>query len=357
MSKRHIISASATLREAFAALNLLSGGNMNLFAVDEEKRLMGSLTDGDLRRAIIAGHSLDEHIGNVCHADCLRIDPATDPYRVVREARMKGISLLPLTDDDGKIESLIDLRIIKAILPIDAVLMAGGRGERLRPLTLDCPKPLLKVGDKPIIDYNVDELIANGVDNIFVTVNYLKEQIIQHFTGYQTKSDSSMIREINIRCISEPRRLGTMGSLSLIPESEFRHDNILVMNSDLLTTLNFEQLYKSHVESGALLTIAAILYTVSVPYAILKCDGRRVKGLAEKPTYNYFANAGVYIMRREVMRFIPKGEYLDAPDLIENLIDAGKKVEYFPIDGTWIDIGSPDDYRYANELMAGARKL
>lgn len=341
---RHLIGSEATLREAFARLNILSGGNMTLFVTDGADRLVGSLTDGDLRRAVIAGMSLEEPVTSACRRPCMSVSPDTDHLLAVSDARTRGIQLLPVTDADGRIIELLDLRTLKAVLPIDAVLMAGGRGERLRPLTLECPKPLLKVGGKPIIDYNVDELRANGVDNIFITVNYLKEQIIEHFSDPEFAGC--------VRCVSEPRRLGTMGSLSLIPDSDFRHDNILVMNSDLLTTIDFKRMYLHHSRSGAALTVAATPYTVSVPFAILRTEGSRVTGLTEKPTYNYFANGGVYIMRRDIARSIPHGEYLDAPDLIEQLIRRGESVEYFPIDGSWIDIGSPDDFRYANELMS-----
>lgn len=341
----HLISSATTLRDAFARLNLLSGSNMTLFVLDSEGRLIGSLTDGDLRRAIIAGCSLDDRVDKACHTDCMTLPHEADRYDTVRVARQRGISMIPALDSGRRITELIDLRTLRTYLPIDAVLMAGGRGERLRPLTANCPKPLLKVGEKAIIDYNIDELRRNGVNNIFVTVNYLKEMIIQHF--------SDPIFEGKVKCVAEPKRLGTMGSLSLI--RDFVHDNILVMNSDLLTSLNFEDLYLAHRASGAALTVAAIPYTVSIPFAILRSEGRRVTGLTEKPTYNYFANAGVYIMRREIACRIPEGEYLDAPDLIVQLIADGEKVEYFPIEGTWIDIGSPDDYRYANELMSRPR--
>ncbi|MDE6806423.1 MAG: nucleotidyltransferase, partial [Muribaculaceae bacterium] len=189
----------------------------------------------------------------------------------------------------------------------------------------------------------------NGVVNIFVTVNYLKEKIIAHFDEMERQHG------IKVECVQEPRRLGTMGSLALV--KGLREDNLIVMNSDLLTTLNYEEMFIRHIESGAAMTVAAIPYTVSVPFAILRHEGRRITGLTEKPTYNYFANAGVYMMRRDVADSIPEGEYLDAPDLIEQLIARGEIVEYYPLEGTWIDIGSPDDYRYANELMRAKSKI
>lgn len=357
---------------------------MTLFVIDEEGRLTGSLTDGDLRRALIGaraselfgrgpqhgaasgdfgrgpqhseapggakqgeapgGAALEDAVEGVCHRDCMAVRPGESRYAGIRTARERGITLLPVLDEDGRIVELLDLRKIKTALPLDAVLMAGGKGERLRPLTLDCPKPLLEVGGKPIIDYNIDELKANGVKNIFVTVNYLKEQLIKHFEDKE-----------GVTCVEEPKRLGTMGSLSLI--DGLKEDNLIVMNSDLLTTLNFEDMFLRHAESGAAMTVAAVPYTVSVPFAIMQHEGRRVTGLTEKPTYNYFANAGVYMMRRDVADSIPRGEYLDAPDLITLLIERGELVEYFPIEGTWIDIGSPDDFRYANELMSPKLKL
>lgn len=349
MMERYLIEGSVSLREAFRRLNDLSGGNMTLFVTDVFRRLIGSLTDGDLRRAVISSAGLDDRVGDICHRDCLRIPAGENRYAGIREARQRGIMLLPVVDTEGVITELIDLQKLKTSLPLDAVLMAGGKGERLRPLTLDCPKPLLKVGEKPIIDYNIEELRANGITNIFVTVNYLKDLIIEHFTDSREKYG------INVTCVEEPRRLGTMGSLALV--EGLQEENLIVMNSDLLTTLNYEEMFLQHVESGAAMTVAAIPYTVSVPFAILCHNGRRITGLTEKPTYNYFANAGVYMMRRKVAESVPRGEYLDAPDLIEKLIAGGEKVEYFPIEGTWIDIGSPDDFRYANELMQARKKL
>lgn len=193
----------------------------------------------------------------------------------------------------------------------------------------------------------MDELEACGVNRIFVTVNYLAEQIEDHFSRRQGRAI--------VECIREPRRLGTMGSMALV--DGLTAENVLMMNSDLLTTLDFEELYLHHIRSGADLTIAAVPYNVSVPYALMRMEAGRVKGLVEKPTYNYFANAGVYIMKRSMLSRLAKGEYMDAPDFISNLIADGGEVGYYPIEGTWIDIGSPDDYRYAKELMSNPRNM
>lgn len=345
--ERHAISAGATVYDALVALNALSGSSLTLFALDTDGRLRGTLTDGDIRRAIIAGAKISDPIMHTANTRFLALGDDSNPFDVFSKAKSSGIRLLPRLRD-GYIVNILDLKKTKALLPLDAVLMAGGRGERLRPMTLSCPKPLLKVGGKAIIDYNIDELADNGIRDIYVTVNYLKEQIEEHFALKESTA--------SIRCVAEPKRLGTIGSLALVAPM-LRQENILLMNSDLLTTLDFASLYRHHIDTGADVTIAAVPYVVSIPYAIMRTEGRRVTALEEKPTYNYFANGGVYILRRELIDRIAPGEYLDAPDFIDTLISEGMHVSYFPIDGTWIDIGSPDDYQYADRLMAGkARK-
>ncbi|MDE6481082.1 MAG: NTP transferase domain-containing protein [Muribaculaceae bacterium] len=341
---RHIISGKATIRETLTALNELSGDSMTLFAIDEGKKLIGSVTDGDIRRALISGRTTEDKAAEIAFRNFISLPADASPderYRTVAKARQRRINLLPVLSD-GILIDIIDVRRLKSAIPADAVLMAGGRGERLRPLTIDTPKPLLKVGGKPIIDYNIESLQHYGVKDIYVTVNYLKDQIINHF--------SSPEWEGCVHCIEEPCRLGTMGSIALI--DTLSQDYVIVMNSDLLTNIDFEKLWRHHVDSGAVLTMATIPYTVSVPFAIIKTEGDRVTGLEEKPTFNHFANAGVYIIDRNVLGDIKRGEYLDAPDFVESLIAKGLKVSHFVIEGTWIDIGSPDDFRYANEVTS-----
>ncbi|MDE5586676.1 MAG: nucleotidyltransferase family protein [Muribaculaceae bacterium] len=341
---RHIISGSATIRETLVALNLLSGDSMTLFAIDSDGNLIGSVTDGDIRRALIAGRTTEDRVSDIAFRHFISLPANAMPevrYRTVSKAHGRRINLLPVTED-GKLVDVIDIRLMKSAIPADAVLMAGGRGERLRPLTIDTPKPLLKVGGKPIIDYNVESLMRYGVGDIYVTVNYLKEQIIGHFSNSKWNG--------RVHCVEEPCRLGTIGSVALI--DTLTQDHLIVMNSDLLTNIDFEKLWRHHVDSGAVLTMATVPYTVSVPFAILRTEGDRVIGLEEKPTFNHFANAGVYMIDRNVISDIKRGEYLDAPDFVESLIEKGLKVSHFAIEGTWIDIGSPDDYRYANEVTS-----
>ncbi|MDE5996739.1 MAG: NTP transferase domain-containing protein [Muribaculaceae bacterium] len=341
---RHTINGDATIRETLKALNELSGDSMTLFAININGELIGSVTDGDIRRALIDGHTTEDKVSDIAFRKFISLTSNASPeerYKTVARARERLINLLPVTTE-GILTDIIDLRKMKSAIPADAVLMAGGRGERLRPMTLYTPKPLLKVGGKPIIDYNIESLQRYGVKDIYVTVNYLKEQIIEHFSDLKWQG--------RVHCFEEPCRLGTMGSVALI--DSLSQDYVIVMNSDLLTNIDFERLWQHHVDSGAVLTMATIPYTVSVPFAILKTDGDRVTGLEEKPTFNHFANAGVYIIDRNVLGEIKQGEYLDAPDFVETLIARGMKVSHFEIEGTWIDIGSPDDFRYANEVTS-----
>lgn len=338
---RHIISSEATVKEALAAINALSGESMTLFAVEPDGKLAGTVTDGDIRRAILKDTALTDPVKKAMFRKFLAIHPKDDILHRMEEGRKRKLSLLPVIDGKGHITDIIDLKKIKTLLPIDAVLMAGGKGERLRPLTLKTPKPLLPVGGKPIIDYNIDELERCGVKRIFVTTNYLADKIEK----YVAKRQGNAV----VECVREPRRLGTMGSLALI--EGLQSDNVLMMNSDLLTNIDFEAMYIHHIVNKSDLTMAGVPYTVSVPYALMRIKNGRVKELEEKPTYNYFANAGVYILKRRLIAKVTKGEFLDAPDFISSLIADGGKVGCYPIEGTWIDIGSPDDYRYANELM------
>ncbi len=342
---KHIIQDNAPLMEAIERLNSLSGDLMTLIATDLEGRMTGTLTDGDVRRAILRGVGLDKEVSDAMFRDfrALReneIDPAT-----LRRLKKYRLSLIPILDNYGHIIRLIDTRITKSILPVRAVLMAGGKGERLRPMTLSTPKPLLSIGDKAIIDYNIEALAAVGVEDISVTVNYLAEQLEEHF--------SVPVAGVKVKCVREPFALGTIGSVSLVDIPE--EGDTIVMNSDLLTTVSFEELYLRHRERRADITIAAVPYNVSVPYAILDTDGERVCALSEKPSYSYYANAGIYIISNRLLRAIPKDTRTDATDLIEDAINAGSVVTYFPINGTWIDIGSPADFAHACELMSHHR--
>lgn len=340
--KNHYISKEKTLIEALTTINSLVPDPLVLFVVDENNRMVGTLTDGDSRRALIAGASVNDKIEKVMHRNFnyMHVEEIGDVKEIKHQKEMK-MKLVPVLDADMHIVDIINLEKYSTRLPIDAVLMAGGKGERLRPLTEKTPKPLLPVGGKAIIDHNIDRLIANGVKHINVTVNYLGEQLEEHF--------SEPRGEVKVHTVREPKFLGTIGSIKFV--KEFHNDTVLVMNSDLFTNINYEDFFLHFKEHDEEMSVAAVPYTVSVPYGIFDLEGREIQGLIEKPTYNYYANAGIYLIKRRALEEIPDDTFFNATDLIEKLIAEGKKVIRFPLNGTWIDIGNPQEYQKANELV------
>lgn len=340
--KNHIISKNITLLDALGKINSVAPEPLVLFVLDDEERMVGTLTDGDSRRALIAGASVNDKVEKIMHRyfNYMKIDDINDVKEIKRQKELK-MKLVPVLDNNKHIVEIINLEKYKTRLPIDAVLMAGGKGERLRPLTEKTPKPLLKVGDKAIIDHNIDRLIGYGVKHINVTVNYLGEQLEEHFK--EPKG------EIQVQTVREPKFLGTIGSIRFV--KEFFNDTVLVMNSDLFTNINYEDFFLHFKEHDADMSVAAVPYTVSVPYGIFDLEGRDIQGLIEKPTYNYYANAGIYLIKRTALDEIPEDSFFNATDLIEKLIAENKKVIRFPLNGTWIDIGNPQEYQKANELV------
>jgi dTDP-glucose pyrophosphorylase len=338
----HLINDNVSVVEALRKINSLGKGPLVLFVVDKDNKMVGTLTDGDIRRALIGGHGVNDSINTVIHRDFKFIQK--DDCELVQnlhDFREQKIKLVPILNSENRIIDIVNLEKYQTQLPIDAVLMAGGKGERLRPLTEKTPKPLLAVGCKAIIDHNIDRLISYGVKNISVTVNYLAEQLEQHFAEPRG--------EVKVHTVREPKFLGTIGSIRFV--KEFYNDTVLVMNSDLFTNINYEDFFLHFKEHNAEMSVAAVPYTVSVPYGIFDLDGRYIQGLIEKPTYNYYANAGIYLIKRSALDEIPEDSFFNATDLIEKLISKNKKVIRFPLNGTWIDIGNPQEYQKANELV------
>lgn len=342
MNKNHIITEDKTLLDALSQINNLSPEPLVLFVVDDQQRMVGTLTDGDSRRALVRGVSVNDKIDKVMLRDFryMRFDDITNVAEIRHQKEMR-MKLVPILDNERHIVDIINLGKYNTRLPVDAVLMAGGKGERLRPLTETTPKPLLKVGDKAIIDHNIDRLISYGVKNITVTVNYLKEQIEEHF--------SEPRGEVKVNTVREPKFLGTIGSIRFVPE--FFNDTVLVMNSDLFTNINYEDFYLHFKEHDADMSVAAVPYNVSIPLGIFDLDGRNIKGLKEKPKFEYYANAGIYLIKKSALDFVPEDVMFHSTDLIEALIAAGRKVIRFPLNGTWIDIGTPQEYQRAIDMV------
>ncbi len=338
---KYIIPSSATLSDALIALNNLSGDVLTLLVVDQTGKMLGTLTDGDVRRNLIVSKDLQTSITEAMNVHFKYATQNHTDVRFIHDMREAGVILLPVLDENKKIVTLYNLKKLRSVLPIDAVLMAGGKGERLRPLTERIPKPLLPVNGKPIIDYNIERLIHFGVNHISVTVNYLKEQIEEHF--------SKPIENVQVQCVPEPRFLGTIGSLSFI--ENFNNDTILIMNSDLFTNIDYEEFFLHFKDHQADMSVASVPYTVNIPYGIFELEGRDIKGVVEKPTYNYYANAGIYLIKKDLLKLIPRDTFYNATDLLKDLIENGYNVIRFPITGYWLDIGNHSEYAKACDLI------
>lgn len=337
--KKHLILSNSKIKEALALLNNLAADAI-LFVTDADNKLLGSLTDGDIRRGFLNGLMLEDVVDKFIQPNPKYIRKGDYNIEQVISFREKNIRIIPILDGKDRVINIVNFRSFKSFLPIDAVIMAGGKGQRLRPLTNDTPKPLLKIGGKPIIEHKVDRLINYGVDDFWISLGYLGDQIEDYFQDGSNKN-------VCFGYVNETEPMGTIGAVSQI--DNFKHDHILVSNSDLLTNLDYEDFFLDFIKSDADLSVVTIPYTVNVPYAVLQQQDDRIVSFVEKPTYTYYSNGGIYLMKREVVDLIPNGEFYNATDLIQLLIDKGMKVTSYPQRGYWLDIGKPDDFKKAQE--------
>lgn len=342
MDRTILISQDASILDALNQIdNNSRRSSAVLFVVNEKKQVVGSLTDGDCRRGLISGKNLDSRVSSVMKYDFLFLEKNVYDIEKITRIHDLNIKYVPELNEDGTLYTVRDFTNGKSYIPVDAVLMAGGKGKRLQPLTLETPKPLLKVAGKPIIDYNIENLMRYGVKNIFVTVNYLHEQIEEHFAVPYNGQQ--------IQCMREGQYLGTIGSINII--KEWQNDTILLMNSDLFTNIDFESFYIHFKKHNADMSVAAVPYNVNIPYGIFELENtREIKGIKEKPCFYYYANAGIYLIKRELLDAVPKDTFYDATDFMEKLIKLGKKVIRFPIAGYWVDIGKPEDFKSVQEF-------
>ena len=334
----HTLQDTATIKDGLEQLNTVNGEAV--FILDPQEKVVGTITDGDIRRGLINGKTINDSIREVMHADFRHIKLENYSIYTIDKIKEQLIGMLPVIDNEGKLVKLLDLKILRTVLPVEVLLMAGGRGERLKPLTDDIPKPMLRVGSKPIIEHNIDRLALYGVEKLHVSVKYKAEQIMDYFKDGSEKG-------LNISYIQEEEPLGTLGAIRLIETIET--PAILVMNSDLLTNIDFEDFYRLFEESDADMIVASTPYRVDVPYGVLETNGNQITSLKEKPSYVYFSNAGIYLIKTPVLDRIPKGKFYNATDLMDELIREGKKVVNYPIVHYWLDIGKPEDFKKAQE--------
>ncbi|MBP7527616.1 MAG: nucleotidyltransferase family protein [Syntrophorhabdaceae bacterium] len=324
------------------AMEIIDQGSLQIaLVVGEGDRLVGLVTDGDIRRGLLRGVTLEEPVVKIMQKDFTTAGIDAPKDIVLQQMRQKELRHIPVIDGQGRI---IDLKVLDDLIEMPAVdntvvLMAGGQGSRLKPLTLDCPKPLLKVGSKPLMETILENFIEYGFHDFFISVNYKAEMIKEHF------QDGSRWG-VSIRYVEEDNQMGTAGSLALLPE--IPEIPLIVMNADLLTKVNFQHLLDFHQAHRAKATMCIRDYHFQCPYGVIKTDQHRLTRLEEKPTHSFFVNAGIYVLEPEVLRLISKDARTDMTEVFEKAIDLGYETVAFPIREYWMDIGMVDDFERAN---------
>ena len=337
--KKHILLETCKLSDALLVLNSLKRDAI-CFVVKEGDYLIGSLTDGDIRRALIDGKGMDSHVVDVIQNHPKYIDIDNIDVSEIKLLRESNYMILPIIEGEAKkIKDVLNLRIQKSLLPIDVFIMAGGKGTRLLPLTHETPKPLLPIGGKPIISYTLNRLSNYGIHKAHLSVNYLADKLDDFSKKWNQKN------KLKTTLLIEPNYFGTIGSLSLV--EKFYHNTILVCNSDLLTDINLEEFYLDFINNDCEMSIASIPYYVDVPYAVMDSKNNYLRKIEEKPRYTYYSNGGIYLMKKQCVSFIPKNAIFSATDLIDVLIQKGKKIRTFSHHGYWLDIGKHEDYMRA----------
>jgi dTDP-glucose pyrophosphorylase len=322
--------------------------------VDEERQLLGTVTDGDVRRAILANMSLDESVSDLLahkahspYPQPVTATAGTDLRQLLELMQERSVRQIPLLDNRGRVLTLVTLDELlpKQVLPLQAVIMAGGFGTRLRPLTEELPKPMLPIGDRPLMERTIEHLRQAGIQRVNVTTHYQPEKITDHFGDGRAFG-------VEINYVAEDRPLGTAGALGLM---EAPHQPILVINGDILTRVDFRAMLDYHHKHQADLTVGVRQYDLQVPYGIVECNGPRVRELREKPMFQFLVNAGIYLLEPSAYRYIPQGQRFDMTDLIQELLDNDCPVVSFPIVEYWLDIGQDADYRQAQEDIESGR--
>tara|TARA_B100001175_G_scaffold306129_1_gene303890 strand:+ start:1087 stop:2133 length:1047 start_codon:yes stop_codon:yes gene_type:complete len=334
------LSKNASIEEA---LKVIGDGAMQIaLVVDKSDRLIGTLTDGDIRRGLLKGLDLKSSIESITFKTPTIAKESDTKEMILKLAISKKLNHIPIIDESGKVIGIQE--ISQLVMPNEkknkVILMVGGLGERLGSLTKDTPKPMLKVGNKSILETIVENFKGYGYTNIVMCLNY-KSEIIQDYFG-----DGSEFG-VNIEYIVEEKRMGTAGALSLLKDNS--KEPFFVMNGDLLTNVNFEKIHECYLLNNAQALMCVREYESQVPYGVINIENTKIVSVEEKPTQKFFVNAGIYMLNPEVLKYIPKNEFYNMTTLFEKLIDKDKNIISFPIDGYWLDIGRFEEYKKANE--------
>lgn len=324
------VPREGTLRDALLALE--NGQAQIALVVDGNRRLVGVLTDGDVRRAFLGGAGAETPLAPFVKSQFVSVPPGTSRGEVLDLMRGRTIEQIPIVDDGGHLRGVHLLHeILGAIVrPNWAVVMAGGRGTRLHPLTATIPKPMLKVAGRPIIERLVLHLVGFGIRKIFLSVNYLADVIEEYFgDGHKYGCGIEYLRE------DVP--LGTAGALTLLPQAPV--DPLVVLNGDLITTCDVASLLEAHGRGGFAATVGLQTYSHTVPFGVVDVDDDRIVSIREKPTHSWPTNAGVYVLSPGVVTRLPEQASLSMPDCLQDCLDRGERVGAFYIEGEHIDVG------------------
>lgn len=338
------LNSDSTIREA---LKIIDSGAMQIaIVVDHDNRLVGTLTDGDIRRGLLNNLGLDDCIESIIFKTPTIAILSDTKEEILKKALAKKLHQIPIVDEDNRVIGIKEIEeLVKPHTKQNrVVLMVGGLGTRLHPLTENTPKPMLKVGNKPILQTIVEKFAEYGFVNIIMCVNY-KSHIIEDYFG-----DGSAFG-VNIEYVLEEQRMGTAGALSLL--RSVPNEPFFVMNGDLLTNVNFEHLLEYHTSQNALATMGVREYDFQVPYGVVNINEGKITSIIEKPVHKFFVSAGIYMLSPETLSLIPKNEFYDMPTFFEALIQQEKKTVSFPIREYWLDIGRMEEYERANNEYHG----
>lgn len=342
--KKFILTAQYTIQEA---LKVIEDGALKIaIVVNNEKKVIGTVSDGDIRRGILNGYTLNDTIENLYYKEPILAKQTDTKEQIIQKAIAKKIYQVPVVDADNHLIDIVDLATLLKTQTRNnkIILMAGGLGSRLQPLTNEIPKPLLRVGDKPILQTIIESFAKYGFNNIIISVNYKSDMIKKYFGDGKDFG-------VNISYIDEKKRLGTAGALSLLKETPKEH--FFVMNGDLLTNINFEKFLDFHIFENSTATMAIREQEFQIPYGVIQTNGAKITDIKEKPTYKYFVNSGIYILSPSVLEYIPNDEFFDMPTLFEKLIKDNKNILSFPIHEYWLDIGRMEELQKAQNEYFG----
>lgn len=339
-----LLQKSASLREAAYLID--AGAVRVVLIVDEKKNLLGTLTDGDLRRALIHGLSLETPVSEIMNVSPKVAYIGWSHARMLSLMEENNLLQLPVLDKEGLLVNLVTIHDLlrKPHQDNPVFIMAGGLGTRLRPLTNTCPKPMLRVGSKPILELILESFITSGFYRFYISTHYMPEQIKSYF------GDGSRWN-VEIKYIHEDKPLGTGGALGLLPHNEIDKP-LFMINGDLLTDLNFLSLLAFHEEKGGIGTMCVREYEYQVPYGVIESEGSTMLSVVEKPTHRFKVNAGIYLLQPELVKSIPKEKKIDMPALLQSEVDYGRQVNLFTISGYWLDIGRMEDFQKAQQEYA-----